>query len=184
MLDQVRNAGYQGVEFHQPPGVLGHAGAVFELLCKYGLSFVGLAGGLLAEKVAFLKTFLQVVDQQPSGDPYADQYRRRKPYIYVEKWEGKQSQEAIDSDLTLTLHPHMFRAVQTARDAERILTQHPRLRFLPDTAHLTVAGEELPAVFDKNYDAIEAVHLKDWTAEYGRAYQFYSRICGIGQGGR
>ena len=64
--------------------------------------------------------------------------------------------------------------VITAREAEELLGEHPKLRFLPDTAHLTVAGDDVIATMDRNFDRIEAVHVKDWTGEFGRAYQFYS----------
>src|SRR5207245_577614 len=64
---------------------------------------------------------------------------------------------------------------QTSADAEEYFAKHKSLQFLPDTAHLTVAGEEVVNVIDRYYRRIEAIHLKDWTAEYGRAYQFYAR---------
>ena len=48
------------------------------------------------------------------------------------------------------------------------------LQFIPDTGHLTVAGENLVDVLNSNYDRITAVHLKDWDETAGRAMQFYS----------
>jgi sugar phosphate isomerase/epimerase len=60
-------------------------------------------------------------------------------------------------------------------EAEALLTAYPKLRFLPDTGHLTVAGEDVVKVIERNFGRIEAVHLKDWRAEFGRAYPFYSQ---------
>jgi len=38
-----------------------------------------------------------------------------------------------------------------------------------------VAGENPVRVIEENFSRLAAVHLKDWTAEFGRAYQFYPR---------
>jgi len=46
--------------------------------------------------------------------------------------------------------------------------------------HLSlIAGEDVRKVIEDNIDRIVAVHLKDWTSEFGRSYQFYSRGFGI-----
>ena len=55
--------------------------------------------------------------------------------------------------------------------------------MLPDVAHLTIANEDPLSVVKDNLDKIVAIHLKDWSPEFGRSYHFYSRgFCELGYG--
>jgi inosose dehydratase len=182
MLKEVVDAGYGGVELAQHPKVLGPVPQLYELL-QNRLTLVGVSGGALSEKIAFVEEFIRI-DKEKAGAPGIYSIapnaatalgRERSPYVYVDEWEGKRSEDALESNVALALHPHMFKSVQTAQEAENLLKQFPKLRFLPDTAHLTVAGEDVVSTLERNFDQIAAIHLKDWTAEFGRAYQFYSR---------
>ncbi len=69
----------------------------------------------------------------------------------------------------------MFRSVQTLQDARKYLGEYSWLEFLPDTAHLEIAGESAIGVISEFFSRLAAVHLKDWTPEFGRSYQFYGR---------
>jgi sugar phosphate isomerase/epimerase len=109
--------------------------------------------------------------------------RGEKPHISVAQGEEAGALEAKANGVRLALHPHMFTPIQTAHEAEQEMQKHPELRFLPDVAHLTVAGEEVVEVLKRNSDRLETIHLKDWTPEFGRAYQFYARgFVELGQG--
>lgn len=179
MLSDIRRAKYEGVELYQHPEVIGPGDRLYDMLLAHDLVLVGLAGGSLKDKMQVLDAFLRTAMERlasDAGDPYAAQYEHWKPYIYVEQWEGEAAEAAIRNGFPLALHPHMFRRIQTARDAQEEFERHPDgLYFLPDTAHLTVAGEDALDVITRHYDRIKAIHLKDWTAEFGRAYQFYSK---------
>jgi sugar phosphate isomerase/epimerase len=180
LLRQIHEIGYEGVEFAQHPGELGPPDVLYESLTRLGLTLVGLAGGALAEKIDHVRRFLfaqklALLQGSRSAAAVARLPSAYEPYIYVDEWEGQRSQDALADGYTLALHPHMFKSVQTAQEAEEFLRGHPRLRFLPDTAHLKAAGEDVVAVLTRNYARIEALHLKDWAAEFGRAYPFYSR---------
>ncbi len=180
MLQDAKEAGYDGVELWQHPVFLSPAARLYGLLRDLDLCMVGISGGALDEKVPFLRELVAAEDEATRQSP--DSHKRvitlpggRKPHIYVDDWDEEQALKAFDSGFPLALHPHMYKSVQTAREAEALLEKHPKLRFLPDVAHLTVAGEDVVAVLDRNFDRLEAVHLKDWNAEFGRAYQFYAR---------
>jgi len=182
MLEEVKNAGYSGVEFAQHPRELAPPSELHDMLQRHGLTLVGIAGGSLAEKVVFVKEFVACGDQYlvaPVAKNIQTQSARSlvsdPPYIYIDEWDEEQAVQALDAGLVLAIHPHMFKAIQTAREAEALLETHPGLRFLPDTAHLTIAGENVTEVLERNFDRLAAIHLKDWTAEFGRAYQFYAR---------
>jgi sugar phosphate isomerase/epimerase len=176
MLARIQDLGYEGVEFAQHPSELGPAEALHQSMTALGLTFVGLAGGSLSEKQEYTRAYkfagLRAAMRPNKSGRLLEQ--KHAPYIYVDEWEDQRSEDALKGN-TLALHPHMFKSVQTAKEAERLLQKHPDLRFLPDTAHLTVAGENVLEVLRRNYDRIDSVHLKDWSAEYGRAYHFYSR---------
>ena len=180
MLADVAAVGYAGVELAQHPDVLGPADELHARLTGLGLVCLGLSGGSLDEKCRYMtrySTAILLAKLQGKSAAAAAAGRRSarpSPYLYVDEWEGQRSVEALVGN-TLALHPHMFKSFQTAREAEELLTRYPDLWLLPDTAHLTVAGEDVIGVLNRNFDRIIAVHLKDWTAEYGRAYHFYSR---------
>jgi sugar phosphate isomerase/epimerase len=214
MIETIREAGYAGVEIAQHPEQFGSAKALYELLRDYDnpdvehrkeLKLLGLAGGAISERIAFID---QLVDAE-NRDLLARKgkidrvigNKRPYPYVYTDMWDNSGVTDATTKRWTFALHPHMFKPIQTASEALKVLREHPELRFLPDAAHLTIAGEDvidvLKAAFeiqtreedsDQNapnrFGPIIAIHLKDWTSEFGRSYQFYSRGFGVafGQG--
>lgn len=192
MLREIKEAGYAGVEFYQHPHELGTADELYQTLHGLGLRCIGIAGGSLQEKIDFVQrytaaervAFVLSFAAKSGGLKYQPSPPRdNQPYIYLDTWEGQSADNALRIGMTLALHPHMFKQIQTTADVDHYLDKHPGLRFLPDTAHLTVAGEDVKTVIDNHYGRIEAIHLKDWTAEYGRAYQFYGRgFVELGQG--
>jgi len=173
MLQVIREFGYAGAEFAQAPESLGTPKVFLQMLD--GLEFLGLAGGSLPERIRFVTEFEQVAAPL------------RRPYIYLDEWDEEAEELVGKCDVVFGIHPHMFKPIQTAKDAEDLLTRYAhfaeRVRLLPDTSHLTIAGENLVNVLKRNLGRIDAVHLKDWTPEFGRAYQFYSRgFVGLGEG--
>jgi sugar phosphate isomerase/epimerase len=186
MLRDIASLGYEGVELAQHPDALGTPDELFRRLSEHGLTLVGMAGGSLNEKIEYTTRYVTVVSQaalqaQPR-DPESPRPARLSPYLCVDEWEVERSAAALSGN-RLAVHPHMFKPVQTAREAEALLERYPSLWFLPDTGHLAVAGENVLDVLKQNYDRVIAVHLKDWIADYGRAYQFYSRgFVELGQG--
>lgn len=160
MLSTISRLGYRGVEIAQHPAYLvanlGSPQKFSEVLSEYGLTFLGISSGTLDERVEFAR---QVTPK----------------YIYVENWgRDEEHRFASERNLLFALHTHMFKPVQTLEEAKQRLEEFPRLRFLPDTAHLTVAGEDIFEVLKWGLEKAPAVHLKDWISDYGRSYHFYS----------
>ena len=188
MLGEIKDAGYEGVELWQHPAILGPAKDLYHTLRDLRLCLVGIAGGSQVEKIRYLRMVVDVENvalalSRDALPRVGDSPRGGKPYILVTQWEQAGAQEARANRFQLALYPHMFTPIQTAHEAEQELQRHPELRFLPDVAHLTVAGEDVVEVLKRNYDRLEAIHLKDWTPEFGRAYQFYARgFVELGQG--
>lgn len=182
MFRETKAAGYEGVELWQHPEDVGDPQVVFDLLSDLRLKLLGVSGGSLTEKIAFVRAIIACereanLRSRSPREWVAYAPGKRRPYVYVDSLDGSRAGQAIASDggYVLALHPAMFKSVQTAKDAEALLRDHPQLRVLPDTGHLSVAGEDVVAFIDRWYDRLEAVHLKDWHAEFGRSLPFYSR---------
>ena len=196
MLHTIKAIGYDGIELWQHPDVLQRefkANPAKELLAtleKIGLKLLGVSSGSLSEKIEFVTGLIRAeqfanIRAKKAREWVCYSPSKRKPYVWLDGWHQHQAQQALDNELgyTLALHPAMFKPVQTLSEAEDLLKKYPKLRFIPDTGHLTVAGEKLIEVLERTFDRLEAVHLKDWHAEYGRAAQFYSHgFTELGQG--
>jgi sugar phosphate isomerase/epimerase len=191
MLGEAKDAGYDGVELMQDPKVLGDPELLFGQLKDHRLALVGIAGGSLEERIEYARTMKSLAesDLDSQGLGWGMQlYRNARPlvlpYVYVDDWRDQRHAHLLKhGDVVLALHTHMFKPVQTAEEAAKVLDAHPEMRFLPDTAHLEVAGDDPVLVIENNFSRLAAVHLKDWTAEFGRSLQFYARgFVGLGEG--
>jgi len=191
MLAEIREAGFEGVELMQDPKVLGDPQVLFQLLHEHQLALVGIAGGSLEERVDYVHRMRKLAESDAASikigwglQVYRNPLPLVYPYVYVDDWSNERHLALLErSEVVLALHPHMFKPVQTADEADRVLKAHPQLRFLPDTAHLAVAGENPVGVIARNLPRLAAVHLKDWTAEFGRSYQYYSKgFAKLGEG--
>lgn len=158
ILDLIAEAGYQGVEIAQRFDSIGvrDIDHLLNLLSRRNLRLTGLVGGTLAERIAFCRT--ACVD-----------------YLYVEPWELPKLNTAIEKGFRPALHPRIFSPVSRSEDIIRVLDQYPLLSVILDTAHTTIAGENPADLVEKLRDRIVAIHLKDWTPEFGRSSYRYAR---------
>jgi sugar phosphate isomerase/epimerase/signal transduction histidine kinase len=160
LLDYVRQLGFQGVEFAQRPCNLGREPVpvkqLFEMCAERGLSVVGLAGGTLKERVSYCEAF-------------------RPGYLYTENVGSDEHLRAEAAGFTLALHPHVFKWIHRLAQAEAALERWPKLKYIVDTAHLTIAGDDPCLALRRNVDRIAAVHLKDWTRAFGSAAFHYAK---------
>ena len=189
MLQVISKAGYEGVELMQHPNEFGSAKQLYYHLKRLNLKLLGMTGGSIKERVDFIEELIAIENRdlirknkriRRNKKPIDKiiRFSRDYPYIYIDTWDQRQVR-LVGPELTLALHPHMFKPVQTAHEAKKLLGDYSHLRFLPDTAHLTIAGANLLKLLEDNLARIIAVHLKDWASEFGRSYQFYSRGFGV-----
>ena len=124
-LDLIARSGYQGVEFSQRPDMdhlcVGSLRELKALANERKLEILGFAGGTLRDRMEFC------------GDDTS-------PYLLVYDWDVPFIEQAIQK-FTVALHPRVFTPISRLTKAERLLNEHPRLNFIPDTAHLTIAGD-------------------------------------------
>jgi inosose dehydratase len=184
MLREVRQVGYDGVELAQSPAELPGVSELLDLLESERLVILGIAGGSLRDRLDYVgRVEEELRSRMMVGGYRGETSPQPRPYVYVDGEYSEDWNVAFRAGVRLALHPHMFKPVQTAHEAEVLLRQHPTLELLPDTAHLQIAGSD-PLEFIKSWeDRLAAIHLKDWSPLWGRSYPFYARgFCELGQG--
>jgi signal transduction histidine kinase len=158
------------VELFQPATELAaNTDQLLERLNRFGLALIGLAGGEIQARAKFL------------GE-------HRDVYLYADRF-GPEERAALADGYTLALHPHVFKKMHRLEDAETILSDatlepyRDRLRLLPDTAHLTIAGDDPNAAIQQHRERLAAVHIKAWDSCYGRgSYRCFRGFTGPGKG--
>ena len=170
-LPRLADIGYLGLELAQSSFDVATIEDFFQVVEKCQLQIVGVAGGSIEDKVEMVAKIGTVL---PDDTP---------PYIYMDHWNLKLEERFIlkkrsigySGDIQVAIHPHMFKPVQTGDDLRSVLEQFEFLKFLPDTAHLTVAGENVLELVKRYQDRLVGIHLKNWLPAYGRSFQFYSK---------
>ena len=173
----VKEAGFAGAELFQHPSELGGAHAIESAFRKEGVELVGIAAGSFRERCDFVRE-IAAIRGTTLSDP-------NLPYVYCDDWRDDlpQFKDAVAGGLRVALHPHMYKPVQNLQEAEAILEQNRSLLFLPDTAHLRVAGHDPVLAIRKFASRLAGVHLKSWREDVGRSFHFYARgFCELGQG--
>jgi sugar phosphate isomerase/epimerase len=189
VLAQLAAIGYQGVEFAQAREELRvrrnggerpieNVKELLQLTRKHGLELLGFAGGTLKERMEFCGDY-------------------RPPYLYVDSWDHD-AQRAITMSppFTLALHPHQFMPIRSMKHVDELFEKidvlfqkedrqkaQELVKFLPDTAHLTIVENDPAEALRKYKDRLAAVHLKDWLPYFGRYSHRYARgFVPLGQG--
>ncbi|GAB4461900.1 MAG: hypothetical protein OHK0029_27880 [Armatimonadaceae bacterium] len=198
VLDTIALAGFTGVEFAQRPEMLRvrrdgmsvpvRIGELQALLTQRNLTFLGIAGGTLQERM----DFCDGVHDPEASAPF------RPQYLYVEECTPETHRAAADRGYNLALHPHVYMRLQRLSAAVRHLEEAEerentpgwspqgggKLLWMPDTAHLHIVGDDgEKALSAVPMERIAAVHLKDWDLAFGRSYHRYARgFCPLGTG--
>ena len=201
---RIKDLGYQGIELAQLIETPPDADELFGALASEKLSLVGVSGGTLDDKVRLAAKASSIQPDANTPYVYADEwddeldlryqallgkesdeelYRRYKT-MHGDEWDeeldlrfetllGEESD--FDGEIPIAIHPHMFKPIQTSAEAYELIQEFDYLRFLPDIAHLRVAGEHVLSSLSNHFEWTIAVHLKDWSPEFGRTLPFYSR---------
>jgi signal transduction histidine kinase len=142
-----------------------------QVLEEFDLDILGICGGSVDEKAKFLN------ELRPYWEPRAK--RLRPPYIYVENWDAPiEIAQALNLDVAIHLHYPMAMG-----NIDDLLKDHPLLRWLPDTAHLHIGGVAVEEQVLGHADRLAAVHLKDWTDDFGRtSYRYAKGFIELGRG--
>lgn len=159
-----RQLGYEGLEFGQIPERLGPASDLRRLLADNEIYPVGLTGGSLQSQIE-----------------YGEQLRPY--YLCTDVWDQAAVISASEKGLRVGIHPHIYKTLETIRDADRYLREYPKLGLILDTGHQYLADDDILEAIGNYHDRILAVHLKDWNSRYGRSPFRYARgFCPLGTG--
>lgn len=172
LFQSIKAAGFDGVEVFQHPDDLPDWYRFQGLAESCGLKILGLTGGSVGQRARYLRRggFRQLGEE---------------PYLSIERWE-EEAESAYQADFRLALQYNHLSALPSPSDALDLLNRWPKLKWLPDTAHLFIGQQNngrLQELLLQHLDRTVAVHLKDWKASYGRFSHRYARgFCVIGQG--
>ncbi len=168
VFDLIRQAGFEGVEYGQQPRAARRCKVrtcadLARLAGDAGLRLVGLGTGSARTYDRFCGS-------------------ERGQYLICYNWT-LEFRELLDKGYRIALHPRVFRSIQRFADVAGILEDHresTQLGAILDTAHLYLAGENPVAairdfVAQFGTDRLFAVHLKDWTGEFGRSLYWHTR---------
>ncbi|MGA3026075.1 MAG: ATP-binding protein [Bryobacteraceae bacterium] len=171
VFDAIHEAGFQGVELAQPPATLPPYSELKHLLGRKGkeLMLLGLAGGSLQDRMQYLSD----AGEGESGTSRASS-PDALPYLYIEYWDDAIAPAAA-KEHRLALHPHVFKSPDSLDLAFKVLWDHKELLWLPDTAHVRIAGESPVRAVHRHHDRMIGVHLKDWSPRFGRWSHRYAR---------
>lgn len=160
----VREAGYDGVEISQKTRHLCPPSELRAILDDAGIALVGLAGGSLIDRASFAE-FAKPV------------------YLYCDECDVDAITSALDESLTVALHPHYHKPIESVAQALPLLERFPALKLILDTAHSYLVGDRIVDLLRRHIDRVVAVHLKDWTNRYGRSpYRFARGFTPLGEG--
>lgn len=81
------------------------------------------------------------------------------------------------------IHNHLGSRVETQEQLERFLARCPDVGIIYDIGHFGAAGGNVKEIFDRYYDRIVAVHLKDWKIDPEKAtWLGKGYFCALGEG--
>jgi len=156
--------GYTGIEFAQAPHTLPEGSALKKILQESDLTLLGFAGGSLRSRVEY------AAEAEPL-------------YLYLDEWDLGAAQYAFDAGLTVAIHPHVYKDIDTVLAALKYLDDFPQARLILDTAHAFLVGDDLCQIITQHWSRILAVHLKDWTSKFGRSASRFARgFTALGRG--
>lgn len=154
---QVAALGYQGLEFAQNVRTLPPPNELRQITDDNGLAIVGFAGGPLASRADFVQVLA------------------KPAYLFVDEWDEKEVLEAIHRGFTVAIHPHRYKSIGSMSVAKELLEKHPQLKLIVDTAHFYLAGDDVLKTLKQFNERVIAVHLKDWTSQFGRSPLRFAR---------
>jgi sugar phosphate isomerase/epimerase len=144
--------GFEGLEIAQKMSTVAQSDIAdfHDVLTQQGLHLAGLAGGSLHSRLAIREHV-------------------RPEYYYIDEWdtEAIEAAFALDPAIQIGFHPHVYKEVDTIAAAREHLSAFPNVGLILDTAHLTLVGEDVLDIFQEYRSRVIAVHLKDWTSQYG-----------------
>jgi inosose dehydratase len=178
LLEEVREAGYEGVELGGSAATLGPPRHLKDLLAVNELELAAWAVGVTAAP------WPSNTDEYRRDIDYAAQMEvktimvcggflgeggRRTTFdedyqVFAENLNAA-ADYAKQYGQTIAYHPHRGCIVETGEEVDRLLKFKPRVALCPDTGHLAAVRSD-PAALIRRYPAkIQLMHMKDFDAK-------------------
>ncbi|GCE12876.1 sugar phosphate isomerase/epimerase family protein [Tengunoibacter tsumagoiensis] len=180
VFDEIKAAGYDGVELGGDESTLGSPEAFKRRLADHGLELAAFGSGVTANP----------------HQPNTDQYRRELDYaaalgmktiavcggfvpeqrrtmfesdykLFAENL-GAACEYARQYDQVIAFHPHTGCLVETIDEVKRLWKYLPNLHLCIDTGHLAAVRSNPIDLIHLAPDKISHFHLKDWSAQRRR----------------
>ncbi len=190
-LDQVKKAGYEGVELMEPLDELGSPENLKRSLERIGLKLASLSTVIGLGDKEKLEEAKRRVEYAAQFDVKALMVCGGFPGNGVKLNEthfkvlGEELEElcryASKFNIEIAFHPHIGCRVETKEDADELLKYTESLKFCPDTAHLQAKGSDPIQFLDIYRDKIAYAHLKDWK-ENKKVNQWGEHFVELGKG--
>lgn len=177
-LEQIKAIGYEGLERLTP---IDAADAVNKaaICAKLGMDFSTVLAPTLELKVqwtaAFGKKYIWSDVTANHAKDSMETYCRRVNYLV---------EAAKKYGVKVAVHNHLGCIVETQEQLDEFMAKCPEAGLVFDVGHMGVAGGNVREVFEKYYDRIVAIHLKEWVSTDPDAKDWWDRgyFCGLGQG--
>jgi len=148
--------GCDGIEIGQPLNALGKAEYISQTVQGHGLRIAGLAGGALRSRMDRVGSL-------------------RPEYLYVDEWDQTAVLDAMSRGLTVALHPHYYKRIDTIKSARYYLDKFPKLGLILDPAHQYLCDDDALQALKTFQRRVVSIHLKDWQPNHGRSPQLFGR---------
>ena len=188
VVRQIRDAGYDGIEFFEPLDKLGREEDLKKILDASGMILVSLSNGLNMntkeqnhawDKINYAHKFGSKVVMLCCGF-IGDGHEKtdRDTDILAGKLNEIEAY-ASKFGMYVAYHPHLGTFVETKEDIEKLLSKSRYAKICLDTAHLKAAGSDPEEIIDRWPDKIVYVHLKDWNSDKKRFVELGSGDAGL-----
>jgi len=171
---EIKEAGYDGVEIHDPLARLSSAAALKTQLNEQGLALAALSANIRvtadekadlveAKEKAFFAGQFGVKALMTTGGWAADGLKKEaKSYRALCKRLDLLAGYASKFNMQVAFHNHLDTIVEDGRDIANLLEFSKSLKLCLDTGHLAAADADPAYVIETYASSLALVHLKDW----------------------
>lgn len=175
-LDAIKKIGYDGLERLRATDSADAMNKAV-MLARRGMSFATCGETMSVEHsiqwtAAFGKKYIWVSGLMGASD--FDGLCQRTNYL---------TEICAKYGIHAAIHNHLGSLVETQEQLETYLSRCPDVGMILDVGHLGAAGGNVKEIYDRYYDRIMAIHLKDWKIDpenavwLGKGY-----FCALGKG--
>jgi inosose dehydratase len=176
-IKEIKEIGFEGIEFIEPLSKLGTPTALSQLLERAGLKVVSISCGLNMNpgdssdidetkmRVKFANE-LGIKEMMLCGGWRSDEVgKTEESYKILADKLNVCCEYASQFGMNIAFHPHKNTIVETREDIEGFLKFTDKFKLCLDIAHLAACGSDPAEAIRAFRDITTYIHLKDWDIE-------------------